>query len=167
MTTFGWFSTIITRLGNDSSHFQNCCIFAIFLFSIINIRYGRIFPNLGNGEFDNFWVTLYSTSLIYFGASDYSSYQPVKNFTFSLIYFLMTLTSVKSLNFLIAIFANTVSFVMNNYYVVCTSQQLGLIYYIEARFRRLPFTKYLYSKFTNKVFEVYDSKVCLKTTTTE
>lgn len=163
--SFGWFVVVIQRLTLDMYPFLVIIMFLAFPIAIVHLRYATMYPNLGQGEFRSLAASLYSTFLIFIGQSEYSSYKPTYYLVFGIIQLFSILLSLLCLNFLIAIFSDTVARVMRNRHKMCTVQKIFVLQTTEKRFRNIPFMQKLYSKLNKRYFEHSDGKILFKVST--
>lgn len=157
-----WFWVVFERLMQDFNPFLvYLTIFYIVPQGILNLRYSLMFEDFREERQTTFWSSFYSTIHFYLGGYDYNDFKAREQFVFAFIELYMVITSLIAMNFVIAIFANTVSHVMKNKQVISTAQKISYLFAAEKRFRRFPVIAKLCTVMARRVFDTEEDKVLL------
>jgi hypothetical protein len=140
--------------------------FAVFYFFLLpgtamTLRYlAFIYPNVTN-DFDTFLSTMYSSFMMHLGKKDLEPFNPYKNSPIALQQSLVAMASMVIINFMIAVFSNSVSEVMQNIDLHTLIHKLSLIHKAERLFCNIPGVRKLHMLLVRRNFQMTGDRICL------
>ena len=158
--TFGWFVTVIQRLTLDMIKFMYFLTSILLCISVTTYFFSWISST--NPYYKTFFSALCDALLIVVGHSELPSFGSKFHLAnLSIKLFLVTI-NLLILNFLIAIFSDSVGNIMRNFLAISTVQKICILSRMERFFRKWPLMEKFYDHQRHKYFDVIDGRVLLK-----
>ena len=166
--SFGWFVTVMQRLSIDLIEFGIFIITPVLSVSLCNVYMSFVFGDIGDKTIVDF---AHNYLLMLVGHGDLPRNNVENNtsnfYLYSYLRGIMIFASLLFVNFLIAIFSESVSQISKNRLAISTVQKLYILSKTEIHFRRWPFLEKLYRYQRKKYFKFINGRLLLKVNSDE
>ena len=152
--TVGWFISVLQKLVKDLAPFLIAMGLPLIFISLSNMYFAFLNEDYGQEQYQSFFTAIQYDFLVLIGFAELPPMTVKYAWLYRFIKVYTSLATLISVNFLIAIFTDSVSKIMENNSITGRVQQTVVLWRTEQLFRRWPFFEVLYRKRMRKIFHV-------------